>query len=56
MSLVLNSERLQRIVENANDACYGIEWALSEAGHLECKAHYNPQWRIEGVQKKGLKG
>jgi hypothetical protein len=56
MSLVSNSERLQRIVENGNGACYGIEWALSEVGRLEYKAHYNPQWRIEGVQKKGLKG
>jgi len=56
MSLVLNSERLQRIVDSGNGACYGIEWALSDAGRLEYKAHYNPQWRVEGVQKKGLKG
>mmetsp|Transcript_5367 Transcript_5367/g.11847 ORF Transcript_5367/g.11847 Transcript_5367/m.11847 type:complete len:331 (+) Transcript_5367:61-1053(+) len=47
---------LQQIVEKSVGGCYGIEWTLSDGGRLECKSYYNPQWRIEAVQKKGLHG
>jgi len=50
------SNKLRELVEGSTGGCYGVEWALSEAGRLEYKGHYNPQWRVEGVQKKGLKG
>merc|ERR1712007_416586 len=50
------SALLQRIVEGSCGGCYGIEWVVSEAGRLECARHYNPQWRIEGVRQRGLKG
>jgi len=50
------SIKLREFVEGSTGGCYGVEWVLSEAGRLEYEGHYNPQWRIEGVKKKGLKG
>mmetsp|Transcript_16971 Transcript_16971/g.35448 ORF Transcript_16971/g.35448 Transcript_16971/m.35448 type:complete len:345 (-) Transcript_16971:22-1056(-) len=47
---------LQKFVEELSGAgCYGIEW-ICESGVLKHRSHFNPQWRIEGVRKQGLKG
>jgi len=51
----ISSPRLEELVEGSDGTCYGIEWAMSPEGRLAYKGHYNPQWRIEGVQKMGLK-
>jgi len=36
-------------------SCYGIEWAWN-GELLKYRSHFNPQWRVEGVLKQGLKG
>eukprot|EP00931_Biecheleriopsis_adriatica_P084416 TRINITY_DN5824_c0_g1_i3.p1 TRINITY_DN5824_c0_g1~~TRINITY_DN5824_c0_g1_i3.p1 ORF type:complete len:237 (-),score=37.88 TRINITY_DN5824_c0_g1_i3:10-690(-) len=46
---------LLRLVE-ASKACYGIEWSLGDDGMIIHRAHYNPQWRVEGVRQEGLQG
>jgi len=52
----MHSAMLGEIVEKSCGGCFGIEWMLSENGCLVCKSYYNPPWRIEAVQKKGLQG
>jgi hypothetical protein len=47
---------LKEIVDTSGGACYGIEWGVLDGGLLKCKSFYNPEWRIEAVQKKGLHG
>merc|ERR1711933_558243 len=47
---------LKELVERlCSAACYGIQW-VHEGGVLRFGGHYNPQWRIEGVRRQGLKG
>jgi hypothetical protein len=47
---------LRKLVDDLTCAsCYGIEWVLI-GDILQCRSHYNPAWRIEGVRRQGLKG
>merc|ERR1740123_1670678 len=46
---------LEKLVELCSTACYGIQW-VREGDVLKYGGCYNPQWRIEGVRRQGLKG
>mmetsp|Transcript_29150 Transcript_29150/g.53196 ORF Transcript_29150/g.53196 Transcript_29150/m.53196 type:complete len:326 (-) Transcript_29150:85-1062(-) len=46
---------LKEVVEACPEACYGIEWTMTN-GKLELKDHYNPWWRLHYAKQAGMKG
>jgi len=56
MAAAVCQHSLKDLVDNFTPGgCYGIEWEMS-GGKLKYKTHYNPQWRVDGVNAKGLNG